>query len=184
MTTIYLVRHAHSTYTPEERSRPLSQKGTQEANKACKSLAGFPIDVILSSPYQRAVETVQPLAASLQKEIRIVEGFKERKLMEGGAENFDEAIRRVWSDETFSHPGGESNEGARRRGVQAINEVLYQYEGQHVAIGTHGNIMALVMGAFDSRYDFRFWKKLQMPDIYALTFNKSTLEDVTHITYE
>lgn len=28
MTTIYFVRHAHSTYTKEERERPLSEKGT------------------------------------------------------------------------------------------------------------------------------------------------------------
>ncbi len=26
MTTIYFVRHAHSTYTKEERERPLSEK--------------------------------------------------------------------------------------------------------------------------------------------------------------
>ena len=31
MTTIYFVRHAHSTYTKEERERPLSEKGYLDA---------------------------------------------------------------------------------------------------------------------------------------------------------
>lgn len=30
-TNLYFVRHAHSTYTPDELGRPLSEKGIQDA---------------------------------------------------------------------------------------------------------------------------------------------------------
>lgn len=38
MTTIYFVRHAHSTYTKEERERPLSEKGYLDAENVTRLL--------------------------------------------------------------------------------------------------------------------------------------------------
>ena len=57
----YFVRHAHSTYTPDEWTRSLSQKGLTSLSQL-KILKNKPISAIYSSPYQRAVETIEPLA--------------------------------------------------------------------------------------------------------------------------
>lgn len=181
MTTIYLVRHAHSTYTPEERKRPLSDKGRKEAEKICEVLQSYPVDVIVSSPYQRAIETVSPLAERLHKKIDLIEEMRERTLMKGGANDFNQAIQAVWEDETFAWPGGESNRMARNRGVQAIEGILNRYQGQQVVVGTHGNIMALIMGAYDNSYGFQFWKSLSMPDVYALSFEGKRLIHVKRV---
>ena len=40
MTTDIVVRHAHSTYTKEERERPLSEKGMVDARKRNKFVKG------------------------------------------------------------------------------------------------------------------------------------------------
>jgi 2,3-bisphosphoglycerate-dependent phosphoglycerate mutase len=77
----------------------------------------------------------------------------------------------VWEDYTFSWEGGESNLEAQERGLEAIKEILQRYEGENIAIGTHGNIMVLIMQYFDKSFDFNFWKNLDMPDIYKVTFN-------------
>ncbi|MNC81660.1 hypothetical protein D3C75_1348610 [compost metagenome] len=37
-------------------------------------------------------------------------------------------------------------------------------------IGTHGNIMILMMNYFDKKFDFAAWQQLDMPDIYKLSF--------------
>jgi 2,3-bisphosphoglycerate-dependent phosphoglycerate mutase len=58
---------------------------------------------------------------------------------------------------------------------------LEKYEGKNIVIGTHGNIMVLIMNHFDHQYDFYFWKKLDMPDIYKLTFEQKKLIDVQRI---
>lgn len=139
------------------------------------------INVLLASPYKRAIQTIEGLADLLGIEITTVEDFKERKLAENPVDNFDTAIARVWEDYSFSWEGGESNFAAQRRGMQALNEVLQQYEGQSIAIGTHGNMMALIMNRLDVRYDFLFWKKMDIPDIYKLTFTDLKLTDVTRI---
>lgn len=79
-TNIYLVRHAHSTYTPDERKRPLSQKGFIVTEKVTEMLQGENIDLVVSSPYMRAIQTVEGIAEYIKKEIIIEEGFKERIL--------------------------------------------------------------------------------------------------------
>ncbi len=65
ITSIYFVRHAHSTYTPDELGRPLSKKGFEDAKRVTESLLSENINVVLSSPYKRAIQTVQGIADTL-----------------------------------------------------------------------------------------------------------------------
>ena len=58
-TTIYFVRHAHSTYTPDELGRPLSPKGYMDAERITDSLKHESIHYVLASPYKRAIQTVE-----------------------------------------------------------------------------------------------------------------------------
>jgi len=90
----------------------------------------------------------------------------------------------VWEDENFSWEGGESNIVAQKRGVEATFHVLEKYKGQNIAIGTHGNIMTLIMNYFDKQYDFNFWNNLTMPDIYRLNFEGKELKNVSKLYKE
>ncbi|KGR77703.1 histidine phosphatase family protein [Ureibacillus manganicus] len=181
MTYLYFVRHAHSTYSSDEMGRPLSEKGIADANKITEILKNEKIDMVISSPYKRAIQTVEGIAQCIQKPIEIVEGFKERILTIQPAEDFTHAITKVWEDENFSWEGGESNLIAQKRGIEATFLVLDQYKHKNIVIGTHGNIMVLIMKYFDSQYDFSFWKRLEMPDIYKLSFNGRRLISVTKL---
>jgi len=181
LTNIYFVRHAHSIYTPDELGRPLSAEGLADAEYICKIFAKENIDVVKSSPYKRAIQTVEGIAIHRGKEIIIEEGFKERTLSAGSVADFFSAIAKVWEDPTFSWEGGESNFTAQKRGIAALFKVLETYEGKNIAIGTHGNIMVLIMNFFDKKYDFSFWKSLDMPDIYKCTFAKKELKEVKRV---
>lgn len=139
------------------------------------------IHAVCSSPYKRAVQTVEGIAAYIEKEIELIEDFKERTLTVNPAENFQKAITKLWKDPSFSWEGGESNDIAQKRGVKAIKEVLKKYRGQNVVIGTHGNIMVLIMNDFDSQYDFTFWNQLAMPDIFKLDFEGDSLKQVKRL---
>jgi 2,3-bisphosphoglycerate-dependent phosphoglycerate mutase len=180
-TNLYFVRHAHSTYTPDELKRPLSEKGQADAEKITRILKKENIDYVISSPYKRAVQTVEGVTDFTGKEVIIENGFKERILSEVPVENFDLAITKVWEEPAFSWEGGESNIIAQKRGVEATLKVLERYEGKNIVVGTHGNIMVLIMNYFDKKYGFSFWKELNMPDIYKLTFDGTTLKEVKRI---
>ncbi|MDQ0227297.1 histidine phosphatase family protein [Metabacillus niabensis] len=181
-TNIYLVRHAHSTYTPDELGRPLSAKGLADAERISNILWKEKVDQIISSPYKRAIQTVEGIANFLGKEIILEDGFKERTLSTKPLpEDFQTAIKKVWEDPTFSFEGGESNQIAQKRGITAILKVLVTHEEKNIVVGTHGNIMVLMMNYFDKKYHFNFWQDLEMPDIYRLTFEKKNLKEVKRI---
>lgn len=149
--------------------------------KVTEIFKNMEIDVVISSPYKRAIQTVEGIAHGFGKEIEIEEGFKERTLSAVPAEDFTFAITKVWEDECFAWEGGESNEAARKRGAEVARCILEKYKDKNIVIGTHGNIMALIMSYFDQQYDFTFWKNLEMPDVYKLTFDGRELRSVERL---
>lgn len=180
-TNIFLVRHAHSIYTPDELKRPLSERGLSDARKVTELLKKEKIDYVISSPYKRAIQTVEGIANYLNLTIHIEEDFKERELSKKPVENFNDVIKRVWGDFNLSWDEGESNNIAQKRGIKVTKKILNEYKGKNIVVGTHGNIMVLIMNYFDNKYDFKFWKDLKMPDIYKLTFDDDTLIEVNRV---
>lgn len=181
MTTIYFVRHAHSTYTKEERERPLSEKGQLDAENVTSLLKDAHIDVVISSPYKRAIQTVQGIANTYDVSIQIEEDLRERLLSSESVTDFNDAVQKVWEDWDFAHEGGESNDVAKRRAVICMQNILKKYKDKNIVIGTHGNIMVLLMNYFDSKYDFRFWKTIRIPDIFKLNFHNEDLVSAERI---
>lgn len=128
---------------------------------------------MISSPYKRAIQTVQGIANTYNVSIQIEEDLRERLLSSEPVEDFNDAIENVWEDWTFAYEGGESNDVAQKRAILCMQNILEKYKGKNIVIGTHGNIMVLLMNYFDSKYDFQFWKTIQMPDVYKLTFDNN-----------
>lgn len=181
-TIIYFVRHADSPYIEgNERSRGLSDKGKLDAIKVESILKQENIDIFISSPYERAIQTVQGLAYKYSKEIIIYEDLRERNIGYISNMDFKEAKKQVYKDINFSFPGGESSLKAQERAVKILNIILEEYKGKKIVIGTHGDIMTLMMNHFDKQYDFEFWEKLSMPDIYKLEFEEKKLVNVTRL---
>jgi phosphohistidine phosphatase SixA len=71
-----LIRHAHAGHRTrwegDDRVRPLTKRGRRQAEGLVAALASVPLDRILSSPYQRCLETVEPLARRRGLEIEQV----------------------------------------------------------------------------------------------------------------
>ncbi|QXE03477.1 histidine phosphatase family protein [Terribacillus sp. DMT04] len=166
LTSLYVVRHAHSIYTSDERNRPLSEAGYLAAKLVHQLLAAEQVEIKISSPYRRAWETI-----ATNNLVIMDERLRERQLADSPAKNFHEAIHQLWMQEDFHFPGGESNKTARTRGVAAFQDILASYPGKRVAIGTHGNLMTLALGHYDNQFHYAFWKQLAMPAVWKLTFD-------------
>ncbi|HEY43297.1 MAG TPA: histidine phosphatase family protein [Anaerolineae bacterium] len=168
MTVFYLIRHAHADWTPDEQ-RPLSSMGQEDAQRVADMLCNSPIARIYSSPFQRARQTVRPLANRLDLPVHIEPDLRERRLGDGPTVNdFFAAVKQTWREPSYAHPGGESNAAAKQRGVAVVQRLLEQYPGEHLILSTHGNLLTLVLQNFDPRIDYAFWKMLTMPDVYEL----------------
>jgi 8-oxo-dGTP diphosphatase len=79
MTEIHLLRHADAGARGivDDASRPLSERGLRQADAIATDLAGGAIGRILSSPYLRCLQTVEPLAETLALEVEADPGLGE-----------------------------------------------------------------------------------------------------------
>ena len=185
-TIIYMVRHAESPFEfGQERTRGLSEEGFLAAKQLAKLFTDFDIHYIASSPYTRAKQTIQYIAE--QKFIDIVEyeGLVERPIkgMDYKApwDDLFEAIRKSFVDKDFALEGGESTRKAQQRSIPIIEELLKQHQGENIVIGTHGNIMTIIMNYYDDKYGFDFWNATSKPDIYKMIFEQNKLNKVERV---
>jgi 8-oxo-dGTP diphosphatase len=78
---VYLVRHAHagskarSEWEGPDLARPLSAQGRKEALGLTERLDSLPVGRVLSSPAERCLQTVQPLAARLGRPVEANEAL-------------------------------------------------------------------------------------------------------------
>ncbi|MGN9167106.1 histidine phosphatase family protein [Paenibacillus jamilae] len=185
-TLIYMVRHGDSPKTAgNERTRGLTDKGMSDANQTTELLDREGIEVFISSPYQRAILTIQELSRRSGKEIIVFENLKERIFSTDDHRMPDEdlfpLLKKSFSDPDFALPGAESNNGCQSRAVAVLKEILTTFRGRKIAIGTHGAVMTLMMGYFDNRYDYHFLMQTSKPDVYKMEFNGEELVRVERL---
>lgn len=167
MSCFLLIRHAESPWSEDE-DRPLSPAGMRAAASLCERLAGRPLRAIYASPYRRARQTVAPLAARLGLPVSEIADLRERSLGRFASGSFEEAVATTWADFDHVHPGGESNRSAQRRALAVVEALARRHHAHTVALATHGNLLALLLHAFDPRIDFAFWRSLAFPDAFEL----------------
>ncbi|MGF6355583.1 2,3-bisphosphoglycerate-dependent phosphoglycerate mutase [Paenibacillus sp. 4624] len=175
-TSLYFVRHAESRFIEgQERERGLTEQGDLDAAKVARILHTEDVEVFYSSPYLRAVHTIQRLADLCGKSVFIEEDLRERTLSSPHVkhDDFYEAKRQLYLDTTFAFPGGESGIQAQKRAVNTIEQMLGEHRGKKVVIGTHGDIMTLIFQHVDPSYGFEFWKSTTMPDIYRMDLDQA-----------
>ena len=170
MTTIYLVRHAHADWTPND-ARSLSPRGRASAHALAEQFAAAGISALYSSPSARARETIDPLAQRLRIEPVIIDDLRERELvLTTSAEEFATACAATWRAADDSYRGSEPNAVAQARGAAVVRGLVERHPGKRVMVATHGTLLALILNAFESRLGYDFWRTLTFPDVFAVTF--------------
>lgn len=79
--TLFIVRHAvagdRSKWSTEDRHRPLTKLGHRQAREIAERLGGRGIERIMSSPYDRCTQTVDPLARLSRARVEMSEALAE-----------------------------------------------------------------------------------------------------------
>ena len=79
--TIFLLRHAaagdRTKWSGEDPKRPLNKKGRKQSEIVAKTLAKMHIERIVTSPYERCVETVKPLAKRIGAKVEVSQALAE-----------------------------------------------------------------------------------------------------------
>ncbi|AJH76069.1 histidine phosphatase super family protein [Bacillus cereus ATCC 4342] len=185
-TYIYMVRHGESPKLEgSERTRGLTEKGSLDAHRVTDILKAEAIDTFISSPYKRAVLTIEKAADFYEKEVLIYENLKECIFLSEDQVISDKEVyplvKKMFSNPDFAQTEGESYTDCQRRVVKVLREILMDFQGQKIVIGTHGLVMTLMMNYFDEQYDFEFLMNTSKPDIYKMEFNEEQLMNVERL---
>ena len=176
MTIVYFVRHAEPDLSNHnDLTRPLSKKGLADCQKLIEYFSNQNISAIYSSPYKRAVETIQPVAKQKKLKVKRIEAFRERKVGDSWISNFHEFCESQWANFDYKLPKGESLRQTQQRNIKALEFVIKNHEKQRVIIAGHGNAIGTVINYFDPTFDYLKFKAIQpiMPFIAKFSFSDS-----------
>jgi len=169
MTDIVLVRHAQSVPpvwgVPDVPDRPLTAQGLANARALAPELLALRPAVVVSSPYLRAVQTVEPLGLPVLTRHELREW--DSGLTPGA--DFVEHYRQSWADTSWTHGAGESLDQLTERAVAALRQLAREYPGRTVVIGSHGTFVSRALAGFGERVDWAFSRDMPMPAVHRLS---------------
>ena len=160
-----LIRHCQSS--GQDPDAALTEIGREQAEALAEFLSDYPIDMIVSSSYMRAQQSIEPFAATVGLPIHLDNRLIERTLSGSPIDNWREVVRDSFEDLELRVPGGESAREVLDRGWAAITELI---DGRHrfPIVVTHGNLLSLILNSLDPNFGYDGWESLSNPDVFAL----------------
>ncbi len=185
ITKIIFVRHARSRYGEDDRIRPLTEFGLTSRETVVETLRDTHIDAFICSPYKRSMDTIQTTADYFGMPVKTDERFRERKV--GTWE--DGWLEKRWADFSCAEEGGECLASVQSRNVEALKEVLSDYAGKTVVIGTHGTALSTILNYYDNSFGLNDFLRIVnwMPYIIELTFEGENCigkKELAHVSTE
>ena len=174
MTTVFFVRHAQPNYdNHNDLLRELTAKGLEDRKLVTGFLSDKNVDLVLSSPYHRSIETVRHFADTKGLTIGIVEDFKERKIDSVWIEDFNGFCKQQWEDFSYKLSDGESLSEVQERNIAALNRVLDEYEGKTIVVGSHGTALSTIVNFYDKSFGYAEFEKIRglMPWVVEFQFD-------------
>ena len=167
---IYLIRHCQAT--GQAADAPLTSEGIDQAETLAEFLLEAQIGQIVSSPFARAIESINPLSIRLNIEIKLDERLIEAALSTIDYSDWLDKLRETFSDFELSFEGGESSCAATNRAIAALNDALV-LETDSIVVVTHGRLLTLILKHFDSKYGFEEWQNLTTPDVFRIVIKEN-----------
>ena len=181
LTNIIFVRHAQSVYGNDDRIRDLSTQGKKDRDIVLHTLKDRKIDVFLSSPYKRSIETIRPAAEYFDLSIHTDERLRERKV----GSHLPELLKKRWADLSFAEEGGESLLSVKERNIEALTQILKDYKNRTVVIGTHGTALSMMIKHYRNDFGLDDFLRIVnfMPYIIEMKFNGQELVNMSELAY-
>lgn len=181
-TTVIFVRHAQSLHPySDDRTRPLTDEGIKDRSIVLELLKDRHIDAFLSSPYKRSMDTIQTTADYFDMKIKPDERFRERKC---GIDGIG-MLEKRWADFSFAEENGENLASVQERNMEALQNVLRDYTGKTVVIGTHGTALSTILNYYNRSFGIQDFLRIVswMPYIVEMTFEGNKLIEMKECAY-
>ena len=159
MITFFLIRHAScsglgQTLWGRTPGVCLNETGKLQAQRLAERFRGMTLQAIYSSPLERALETAETIARSMNLEVTKNPAFDEINFGEWTGKSFDtlssdESWRQFNRDRSTTRiPGGESFLEVQTRVVTGLERLTSQHTNARVAIVSHADVIKAAVGYF------------------------------------
>jgi len=152
---------------------PLSTEGRDLCTALAEALCPYAPQVVVSSEMRRARETAELTATHLDIPWRTAAGLEEhhRPFVPGGRRaeaDFAATMRRFFASPADRVFGEETASEAHDRFAAAIDVILAAEPGRHVAIVTHGTVLALYAAPFFNLPPLDLWQRIAWPSFIVI----------------
>ena len=155
--SLYVVRHGQTEYNKKGIFQghidvPLNEKGKEQALEIAKKIEKIDIDVIISSPLTRALQTAQTIANKKKLDIITDKQFIERSFGEmEGKKPTEELNIDKFTDFDLNYKGNsiESIIDFQKRIYSGIEKLKKQYKDKNVLLVTHTGVIEMVTAYFE-----------------------------------
>lgn len=158
MKHFYIFRHGESTYNIDNRVQGhsddslLTQKGRRQALETAAKLQDKNIEIIISSPLQRAIETGSIVASKLNVPLKtdnrftevnvgIIEGLRYDEVLEKYGELYQKWRSSDKDNSDICFENGETKKNVRQRVFEALNDYAEDSRYHNIAVSGHGIIL-------------------------------------------
>ena len=174
MTTLFLIRHGLTSVTGSRlygrtTGIHLDERGRQQAAALVERFEGLRLTAVYSSPLERCVETVEPLARAHRLSVHIADGLVE---MDAGTWTGRTlaSLRRTkrWhhvqrDPSGFRFPGGESFVEAEARLLEEVRRIVGRHPRGRVVVSTHGDLVRVLVSHFTGAHLDHFQRVIVDP---------------------
>lgn len=171
---IFLVRHGESAlnaqHIHQDSSTGLSELGKTQAQFVAQRFLNIPVDLILSSPFERAKQTAEIISSAVKKDVQYSPLLKEMKRpteIEGKLSHAPEiiAIKDLiianYNNPEYRHSDEETFIDFRTRALEAL-EYIASHTEENILIVTHGEFIRMLVSVMI------FGEKLQASEYLSI----------------
>lgn len=161
---LYVVRHGQTDWNVQNKvcgitDVELTEEGKAQAEKVADTLSGNHIDLILSSPLKRAMQTAEIISRKCGTDLQVESRLTEQNY--GIYEGVDRANERFLQNKrqfAFRYPGGESMMQVAYRIYGLLDRLKETYSEKNILLVTHGGVCRVIKTYFEDMTNDAFFR--------------------------
>lgn len=160
---LYVARHGQTIWNVQNKvcgitDVKLTEKGVEQAKKLAYEVQNYNVDMIISSPLKRAMETSKIVAEKCNIAIQIEERLIEQNYgIYEGIDRKNEEFLNNKRNFAYRYPKGESMMQVAYRIYGLIDEIKEKYPEKNILIISHGGVCRIINTYFKNMTNEEFF---------------------------
>lgn len=160
---LYVARHGQTQYNLEQRicgraDVELTNRGLMQANDLAEQMVNYSVDLIISSPLQRARKTAEIVGQKVGAPVIYEDRLMERDFgLTDGTYEGTPGFTHTFQQFGYQYPEGETLLRVVQRVYNLLDEIKFRYENKNIMIISHGGVCRVINSYFSSLSNEEFF---------------------------